>query len=103
MARITRKELKTDKFAVEVEHTVDFFEEHRTEIVRYGAAALVAAALIVLIFFYRGHQRTVRQEALTHAIAVQEAPVTATPAPNTQPRMQPDSQLTPSYGRSRVK
>jgi len=82
VARITRKELKTDKFALEVEHTVDFFEEHRTEIARYGAAAVVVVALVVLIFYYRGHQQTVRQEALAHAIAVQEAPVTVTPQPS---------------------
>ena len=75
MARITRKELKTDKFALEVEHTVDFFEEHRTEIVRYGAAALAVGAIVVLLLVYRGHQHTVRQEALAKAIEVQEAPV----------------------------
>ena len=75
MARITRKELKTDKFALEVGHTVDFFEEHRTEVVRYGAAALAVAAIVVLLFWYRGHQHIVRQEALAKAIAVQEAPV----------------------------
>ncbi len=75
MARITRKELKTDNFALEVGHTVDFFEEHRTEIVRYGAAALAVAALVVLFIMYRGHEQTVRQEALAKAIAVQEAPV----------------------------
>lgn len=75
MARITRKELKTDKFALEVGHTVDFFEEHRTEIVRYGAAALAVAAIVVLILLYLGHQHTVRQEALAKAIEVQEAPV----------------------------
>jgi hypothetical protein len=75
VARITRKELKTDKFALEVGHTVDFFEEHRTEIVRYGAAALAVAAIVVLIFVYRSHQHIVRQEALAKAILVQEAPV----------------------------
>ena len=75
MARITRKELKADKFALEVEHTVDFFGEHQTEILRYGAVALAVAAIVAGIMLYRGHQRTVRQEALAHAIAVQEAPV----------------------------
>src|SRR5262249_28176201 len=54
---------------------VDFFEEHQSEIIRFGAAALVVAAIVVLIMFYRGHQHTVRQEAFAHAIAVQEAPV----------------------------
>jgi len=75
VARITRKELKTDKFALEVGHTVDFFEEHQTEIIRYGAAALAVAAIVALIVVYRSHQHTVRQEALAKAIAVQEAPI----------------------------
>jgi len=75
VARITRKELKTDNFALEIGHTVDFFEEHRTEIVRYAAVAIAVAAIVVLIFVYRSHQQTVRQEALSKALALQEAPV----------------------------
>jgi predicted negative regulator of RcsB-dependent stress response len=75
VARITRKELKTDKFALEVGHTVDFFEEHRTEIVRYAAAALAVAAIVALIMVYRSHQHTVRQEALAKAMAVADTPV----------------------------
>jgi predicted negative regulator of RcsB-dependent stress response len=67
--------LKTDKFALEVGHTVDFFEEHRNELVRYGAVALVVAAIVVAIMLYRGHQHTVRQEALAHALQIQEAAV----------------------------
>jgi hypothetical protein len=75
VARITRKELKTDKFALEVGHTFDFFEEHRTEIVRYAIAAIAAAAIVALIFVYRAHQQTARQETLGKALAVQDAPV----------------------------
>ena len=75
MARITRKELKTDKFALEVGHTVDFFEEHQTEVIRYGAVAVAVAAIVFAIMLYRGHQHTVRQEALAHALQIQEAPV----------------------------
>ena len=77
MARITRKELKTDKFALEIGHTVDFFEEHRTEIVRYAVAALAVAVIAVLIFVYRSHQHTTRQDALAKAMAVQDAQVGA--------------------------
>jgi predicted negative regulator of RcsB-dependent stress response len=79
VARITRKELKTDKFALEVGHTVDFFEEHHTEFVRYGAVAVAVAAIICALMQYRGHQHTVRQEALAHALQIQEAPVGQAP------------------------
>jgi hypothetical protein len=53
VARITCKELKTGKFALEVGHIVDLFEEHHTEIVRYGAAALAVAIIVILILVYR--------------------------------------------------
>lgn len=75
MARITRKELKSDKFALEVEQTVSFFEEHRKEIVRYGAIALAVAALVLAYITYARHQQTAREQALAHAIEVQEAAV----------------------------
>lgn len=77
MSRITRKELKTDKFALEVEHTVTLFEQHRNEIVRYGAIALAVAALIAGYVIYSRSQHATRQEALAKAIEVQEAPVGA--------------------------
>lgn len=75
MSRITRKELKSDKFALEVEHTVTFFEEHRQEIIRYGGIAAAAAVLIAGYMVYRGHQHVAREEALAQAIQVQDAPV----------------------------
>ena len=81
MSRITRKELKSDKFALEVEHTVTFFEEHRQEIIRYGGIGLAVVALIVGYMVYRGHQHTAREEALTQALKVQEAPVGAPASP----------------------
>jgi predicted negative regulator of RcsB-dependent stress response len=78
VARITRKELKTDKFALEVEQTVTYFEEHRTEVLRYGAIAVVVALLVVGIFVYRNHQRSIRQQELATAIAIQEASIGGT-------------------------
>ena len=75
MARITRKELKTDKFALEVGQTVSFFEEHQKEIVRYGAIALGVAALIIAFNVYSRHQHAAREEALSKAIQLQEAPI----------------------------
>jgi predicted negative regulator of RcsB-dependent stress response len=75
VSRITRKELKTDKFALEVEHTVTFFEEHQQQIVRYGGIVLAAAVLIAGYSLYARHQHSNREEALYKAIQVQEAPV----------------------------
>ena len=75
MARITRKELKTDKFALEVEHTVTFFDEHRQELVRYGGIALGVAVLIAGYSIYAGREHVAREAALAHAIEVQEAGV----------------------------
>jgi predicted negative regulator of RcsB-dependent stress response len=75
VARITRKELKTDKFALEVEHTVTFFEEHRQQLIRYGGVAIVAVALIIGYTVYSRNQHRAREAALGHAIEVQEAPV----------------------------
>jgi predicted negative regulator of RcsB-dependent stress response len=77
VARITRKELKSDKFALEVGHTVTFFEEHKKEIVRYGAIGLAVAVLVVGYSAYARHQHAARQEALYKAITVQESPVGA--------------------------
>jgi predicted negative regulator of RcsB-dependent stress response len=75
VSRITRKELKTDKFALEVEHTVTLFEEHRQEIIRYGIVAAAVVALIVGYTIYSKSQHAAREQALAHAIEVQEAPV----------------------------
>jgi predicted negative regulator of RcsB-dependent stress response len=79
VARITRKELKTDRFALEIEHTVTFFEEHRKEIVRYGGAGLAVALAILGFMFYSGRQHAAREQALAKAIEIQEAPVGAAP------------------------
>ncbi len=75
MARISRKELKTDKFALEVEHTVNFFEEHQRDLIRYGAIAIAVVAAVIGYGMYSRHEHTVRESALSHAIEVQEAPV----------------------------
>ena len=74
-ARITRKELKTDKFALEVEHTVDFVTEHRSQLARYGSIAAAVVVLAIGIYYYMRHQHTVREQALGEAIQIQEAPV----------------------------
>jgi predicted negative regulator of RcsB-dependent stress response len=73
--RITRKELKTDKFAMEVGQTVDFVSEHRRQLVTYGSIALAVVAIAAAGYFYLRHQQTARQQSLAEAIQVQESPV----------------------------
>jgi predicted negative regulator of RcsB-dependent stress response len=75
VARITRKELKSDTFAVEVGQTLSFFDHHRQELIRYGAAALGLLVLILGYQWYSGRQHSKRQEALYRAIQIQETPV----------------------------
>jgi predicted negative regulator of RcsB-dependent stress response len=78
VARISRKELKTDKFALEVGQTVTYFEDHRKELLKYAAIAAAIAVIIVGIIWYRSHQRTLRQQDLTVAIQTQEASIGGT-------------------------
>jgi len=75
VARITRKELKSDKFALEVQHGLTFFEQHQKEILRYGGVALGVLALAFGAGTYRRHQQGLRQQALGRAIQVQETSV----------------------------
>jgi hypothetical protein len=75
VSRITRKELKTDKFALEVEHGISFFEHHKNEAVKYGAIAVGIAVLIVGFTIYQRGQHSARQEMLAAAIRIQEAGV----------------------------
>lgn len=75
MARISRKELKSDKFALEVEQTVTFFEEHQKELIRYGGIAAGVALVIVGFTIYSRHEHVLREDALAKAIQVQEAPI----------------------------
>jgi len=73
--RITRKELKTDKFALEVEQTVDFVTGHRRQLVQYGAVAAVVIAIAAGSYFYLRQERTARARLVAQAIQIQEAPV----------------------------
>jgi predicted negative regulator of RcsB-dependent stress response len=71
--RLTRKQLKTDKFALEVEHTVDFVSEHRKEVIRYSVIGVVVAIIVLAVYFGHAHQVNAREAALRHALKVQDA------------------------------
>lgn len=75
MDRLTRKELKSDKFALEVQHSVEFVSAHRQQMIRWGALTIAVVLLVVGIFWYRKYQHNARQEALHTAMQYQNAGV----------------------------
>ena len=75
MDKHTRKELKSDKFALEVQHSVEYVSVHRRQMMRYGAPALALVLIIAGVFYYRNYQHNARQEALHQAMRIQNAQV----------------------------
>lgn len=75
MDKLTRKELKSDKFALEVQHSVEYVSGHRQQMIRWGAPAVVVVLIAAAIFYYRNHEQVVRQEALHQAMRVQNSNV----------------------------
>ncbi len=78
MDKLTRKELKSDKFVLEFEHTVEYVSQHREQMIRWGLPAVAVILIAIAIFYYRGYQHNVRQEALHNAMQIQNAEVTPT-------------------------
>ncbi len=76
---LSRKELKQDNFALNVGETVDFFGAHKTQIYRYGGAAIAVIAIAVGIYYYMIGQKDAREQLLGDAIAQQSAPVGPAP------------------------
>ncbi len=75
MDRITRKELKQDKFAAEVTHTVGYLSEHRSQAVRYGVIGAIVVVVVAGFFTWRSHERTARHKALAEALEIRNTPV----------------------------
>jgi predicted negative regulator of RcsB-dependent stress response len=79
--RITRSKLKTDRFAVEVEHSVEYVAEHKKQVMLYSAVGVAVALLIAGIWYYRDGQHAKRQEELAKAMDIMQAPVGAGAVP----------------------
>lgn len=75
MDKLTRRELKSDKFAIEVQHSVEVVSEHRKQIIQWAVPAAVVVLIVVAIFWYRNRQYLARQEALHSAMAIQNSQV----------------------------
>jgi len=75
VSRITRKELKSDKFALEVQHGVEFVSEHRRQMIRYGVSAAVVLVLGLGWFGYSTYQHNIREQKLAEALRIQNSSV----------------------------
>lgn len=88
---MNRKELKTDKFAVEVEHSVEYVAEHKKQVIQYGAAALAVVVIAGGIWMYRDRQAEQRQQELTAAMDIMQVPLSPTPFTNGAPSFPNDT------------
>ena len=75
MDRLTRKELKTDHFALEVGHGVEYLAGHRQQVIRYVAIGGGILLAIIAFFVFRNYQQGAREDALRAALRVQDAQV----------------------------
>lgn len=75
MDRLTRKELKSDRFALEVQHSVEYVSDHRRQVIRWTSIGVAVVVIILAVYFYRQHMHSVRQEALFSALQIQNASI----------------------------
>lgn len=75
MDKLTRRELKSDKFALEVQHSVEFVSVHRDQMIRWGIPAAAVVLILSGFFWYRSHQHNAREEALHQAMFIQNSSV----------------------------
>ena len=75
MDKHTRKELKSDKFALEVQHSVEYVSVHRQQMIRWGIPAAAVVIILLAVFWYRNNQHNARQEALHAAMLIQNSTV----------------------------
>lgn len=75
MDKETRKELKSDHLVMEVEHGVEYVQDHRKQFIRYGAIAAAAIAVVAGIVWYQGYRHEERQAALAAAMEIPQANV----------------------------
>jgi TolA-binding protein len=73
--KLTRKELKSDKFALEVQHGVEFVSGHRQQVIKWAGPAVAIVLIVVGVIWYRNYQHNARQEALHSAMEIQNAVV----------------------------
>ena len=81
MDRLTRKELKTDKFAEGVGSGFEFLTEHKSQVTRWGLIVLAVAVIAGGVWLYRSHQANARAELFAKAMQIDDATVGAPQPP----------------------
>jgi predicted negative regulator of RcsB-dependent stress response len=89
--RLTRKGLKTDKFALEVGHGYEYVSEHRQQVFRYGSIAAGVVVLALVLYGFLSHRAGVREDALKAALQIQDAAVGQASAPGQASYPTPDA------------
>jgi len=80
--KITRKELKHDRFAEEVQHSIEYVGDHGKQLKMYGAIAAAVVVVAVGIYFYTSNQQTERETAMKAALKVQGSAVGTQQSPD---------------------
>lgn len=75
MDKLTRKELKSDHFALEVQHGVEFVSGHSRQMLVYGGIAAAALVIGIGVYAYMQHAKAEREDALSAAMQVVNAQV----------------------------
>jgi predicted negative regulator of RcsB-dependent stress response len=79
--RLTRHELKTDKFVADVGHAAEYVAGHRKEATRWLALGVVILVIVVAFYQIGRSRKLAREEALATALKTYNAPVGVTGNP----------------------
>lgn len=75
MDRLTRHDLKSDKFVQEFAHSVEFFDRYRSQFIRYGAVALLLIVGGIGLFYFMQSRKQARYSELSAAMLVYNSAV----------------------------
>ena len=79
MARLSRRELKTDEFADRLAVVTEFFSRRRKQVLLGGGSALLAVLVVLVVFLFVRSRQTAASEAFGKALVTFHAPVLASP------------------------
>jgi hypothetical protein len=79
--KVTRHDLKTDRFVEEVGHTVEYVSSHKDLVARYGGIALVVVLLLAGGWYWRSKQAETRALDLGAAMKIRDAIIAPMAAP----------------------